>query len=78
LRLGRGILTPRLMRTTAKCILACAVVIVVDRRLTQLAELRLVIDLLAYVAVVLAVRAVNVRELRELLRSARDTRSEPA
>jgi hypothetical protein len=78
LRLGRGILTPRLVRTTAKCLAACAVVIAIDRRLAELAELRLVLDLLGYVAVVLVLRAVNVRELRELLRSARDPGSEPA
>jgi O-antigen/teichoic acid export membrane protein len=78
LRLGRGILTPRLVRTTTKCLLACAVVVVIDRRLSELAELRLVIDLVCYVAIVLLVGAVNLRELRGLLRTARQTGGEPA
>lgn len=77
-RLGRGILTPRLVRTTTKCLVACAVVVVIDRRLTELAELRLVIDLVCYVAIVLLLGAVNLRELRDLLRTARQTGGEPA
>jgi O-antigen/teichoic acid export membrane protein len=78
LRLGRGILTPRLLRATAKCLVACAVVIAIDRRLTALSELRLVIDLACYLIVVVLLRAVSLRELRELVRSARETRGEPA
>jgi O-antigen/teichoic acid export membrane protein len=78
LRLGRGILTPRLVRTTAKCLTACAVVIALDRRLSALSELRLCIDLTCYLAVVIALRAVSLRELRELARSARQTRGEAA
>jgi O-antigen/teichoic acid export membrane protein len=73
LRLGSGILTPRLVRATGKCFAACALVIAIDRRLSMFAELRLAIDLLSYFAIVLVLRAVNVRELRELVRSARET-----
>lgn len=78
LRLGRSILTPRLVRATLKCLIACAVVVLVDRSLAPLGLMRLVLDALCYAAVVLALRAVSLGELRELVRSAREAKPQPS
>jgi O-antigen/teichoic acid export membrane protein len=75
LRMGRGILTPRLTRATLKCSVACAVVTLFDRSIAELGLPRLVLDATLYAVIVLALRAVNVRELRELVRSAREAKA---
>jgi O-antigen/teichoic acid export membrane protein len=75
LRMGRGILPPRLTRATLKCSVACAVVTLFDRSIAELGLIRLVLDAALYAAIVLALRAVNVREIRELVRSAREAKA---
>jgi O-antigen/teichoic acid export membrane protein len=79
LRLGRGLLTPRLVRAVLKCSIACVIVFAIDRKLeASLGRLRLLVDIICYVAIALASRAVDLREVRNFIRSARDTSGEPA
>ncbi|HKP63957.1 MAG TPA: oligosaccharide flippase family protein [Polyangiales bacterium] len=77
-RIGRGILTARLMRAVTKSLVICVVVAGFDHMLPPAPLLRLPLDLLVYGMLAIGLRAIDLRELNHLIRSVKAARSEPS
>jgi O-antigen/teichoic acid export membrane protein len=70
LMLGRGSFDKRSLAAIAKCAVACAAVLALDRSLAWWGPKRLMLDAVLYVAIAVGTGAVRVREMAELVRSA--------
>ena len=75
-RIGRGILTARLMRALVKSLVICVVVIGFDHMLPRAPLLRLPLDLLVYGMLAIGLRAIDLRELSNLIRSVKAARTD--
>ncbi len=77
-RVGTGLLTPRLVKAVLKSLVVCAIVVAIDRALRDLGSARLLLDLAFYAGLALAFRVIDVRELRQLVRNVKSARHEPS
>jgi O-antigen/teichoic acid export membrane protein len=67
---GREAFDQRTLRMVAKSLMACVLVVVVDRLAASLGWARIVLDAIAYLAVVVTTGALRIEEMWRLVRAA--------